>query len=101
LDEQQGDGPIEMLSDLLHRTHVAHARFESEELGGVRDEQWPEWYANYMLANGADRIAGGASPVTEDNLAAALRAAEREHQAAGGHAHWPHYYARRLLEQFG
>lgn len=30
---------------LLRETAAAHGAYETEELGGVFDEQWPEWYA--------------------------------------------------------
>ncbi len=37
---------------LLKDTAAAHGTHEAEELGGVFDEQWPEWYATYF----ADRL---------------------------------------------
>ncbi len=33
---------------LLKDTAAAHGSFEKEQLGGVFDEQWPEWYAAYF-----------------------------------------------------
>ena len=33
---------------LLKETAAAHGKHEAEELGGVFDEQWPEWYATYF-----------------------------------------------------
>ncbi|MEO8263218.1 MAG: hypothetical protein ABI566_11680 [Pseudolysinimonas sp.] len=33
---------------LLKDTAAAHGKHEAEELGGVFDEQWPEWYSTYM-----------------------------------------------------
>jgi hypothetical protein len=39
---------------LLKDTAVAHGEFEKTELGGVYDEQWPEWYATYFV----DRLHG-------------------------------------------
>ena len=38
----------ELLRELLTRTAEAHGRFESEQLGGVYDEAWPQWYAAFM-----------------------------------------------------
>ncbi|WP_448808832.1 hypothetical protein [Agromyces bauzanensis] len=38
----------EVILDLLIRTAAAHGAYEAEELGGVYDEQWPEWYATHM-----------------------------------------------------
>jgi hypothetical protein len=33
---------------LLKDTAAAHGKFEKEKLGGVFDEQWPEWYSDYF-----------------------------------------------------
>jgi len=46
---------------LLKDTAAAHGVFEKEQLGGVFDEQWPEWYATYFtdrLHDEGRRIAG-------------------------------------------
>lgn len=42
--------PLEIILDALNKAAAAHGIHEAEELGGVYDEQWPEWYAEYMLA---------------------------------------------------
>ena len=39
------------LADALHRVHAAHT--EHEKLTGEYDEQWPEWYAKYLVAEQA------------------------------------------------
>jgi len=40
--------PAAYLEQLLVETAEAHGRFEEQQLGGERDEQWPRWYAAYM-----------------------------------------------------
>jgi len=40
------DGAI--LLELLKNAAAAHGIHEKEDLGGVFDEQWPEWYAAHM-----------------------------------------------------
>jgi len=47
----------------------AHHGYESNALGGVRDEQWPGWYAAYVLG----RLGDFAPPT---RLAAWLEAVE-------------------------
>jgi hypothetical protein len=37
----------EQLADLLREAERAHGEYESEL--GHRDEDWPTWYAQYML----------------------------------------------------
>lgn len=38
----------EILLDLLRQAAAAHGIHEQEDLGGVYDEAWPEWYAAHM-----------------------------------------------------
>ena len=37
------------LAELLRETSQAHGKHEKEELGGQFDEDWPAWYAGYLL----------------------------------------------------
>jgi hypothetical protein len=39
----------EELTRLLREAEEAHGRYEKEELGGKRDEDWPAWYAEYIV----------------------------------------------------
>lgn len=45
----------EVLIGLLKDAAAAHGIHEAEELGGVYDEEWPEWYAAHMTAALAER----------------------------------------------
>ena len=38
-----------VILDLLTKAAAAHGIHEAEDLGGVRDEQWPEWYTAHMV----------------------------------------------------
>jgi hypothetical protein len=38
----------EILLDALKRAEEAHGAYEAEVLGGVRDDEWPQWYAEHM-----------------------------------------------------
>jgi hypothetical protein len=39
----------EELTRLLQEAEQAHGKYETEELGGVRDENWPAWYAEFIV----------------------------------------------------
>jgi hypothetical protein len=39
----------EELTSLLREAEEAHGRYEKEELGGERDEDWPRWYAEFIV----------------------------------------------------
>jgi hypothetical protein len=51
----------EELARLLREAEEAHGRYEQEELGGERDEDWPAWYAEYIVNALRDR-GEGSSP---------------------------------------
>ena len=39
----------EELTGLLREAETAHGQYEKEELGGVRDEEWASWYAEFIV----------------------------------------------------
>jgi hypothetical protein len=47
-DEPQADDTVAVILDHLRQAAEAHGIHEKEDLGGVYDEQWPEWYAQHM-----------------------------------------------------
>jgi catechol 2,3-dioxygenase-like lactoylglutathione lyase family enzyme len=52
------DATYSSTSDLaaaLRRAEAAHGVYEKEKLHGVRDADWPSWYAAYMIAEGAGK----------------------------------------------
>jgi hypothetical protein len=45
----------EELTSLLREAEKAHGQYEKEELGGERDEDWPSWYAEFIVNALRDR----------------------------------------------
>ena len=41
------------LAAAFRRAEAAHGKYEARALAGKRDENWPEWYAAYMVAEQA------------------------------------------------
>jgi hypothetical protein len=39
----------EELAELLREAEEAHGEYEKAELGGVRDENWASWYAEFIV----------------------------------------------------
>jgi hypothetical protein len=39
----------EELTDLLRAAEAAHGQYEKTVLGGVRDEEWAPWYAEFIV----------------------------------------------------
>jgi hypothetical protein len=48
----------EELARLLREAEAAHGRYEKEELGGVRDEEWASWYAEFIVNALGERSEG-------------------------------------------
>ena len=40
----------EELTRLLREAEAAHGEYERDELGGVRDEEWAAWYAEFIVS---------------------------------------------------
>jgi hypothetical protein len=49
----------EELTRLLREAEAAHGKYEKEELGGVRDEEWAPWYAEFIVNALRERGGGG------------------------------------------
>jgi hypothetical protein len=64
----------------------------------VRDEQWPAWYADFLLANGLDALI--ASKADTDEIASALEEFTQQQKAENDQQPWAAYAAAKLLERF-
>jgi len=90
---------IAALEALLGETEAAHGNYETTELNGVYDEQWPRWYAEYAVEHGIDAIVG--REVSPDELTELLTARWAELQGADPRPSepWTTFIARRLVEE--
>jgi hypothetical protein len=61
---------IEAIAALLVQAEAAHGVYESTELGGVYDQDWPRWYAHHAVEHGIGALLG--HDLTVDELAAFL-----------------------------
>jgi hypothetical protein len=82
--------------ELLEEAGKAHSVFERNELKGVRDEEWPAWYARYCLDHGLPDLIG--REIGEDHLANLLQRCDMEYRSGQPQEEWPGYYAQRILE---
>jgi hypothetical protein len=100
--QEQGDPRlISEVSALLSSAEAAHGRFEAEELGGKRDEEWPKWYASYLLDHGLLDLFPdpGASAELGEHLDDLLTEADRLQRANAPGEKWQDYYARFLVDR--
>ena len=85
--------PVDAISALLVETEQAHGRYETTELGGVYDQDWPRWYAAYAVEHGIGGLVG--HDVTADQLATFLAATNLAFQEAKSGDSWADWTARR------
>jgi len=87
---------VAAIGALLVRTEQAHGVFESTELGGVYDHEWPRWYAVYAVEHGIGELVGGG--VTVDELTEFLVRSNAEFEAIDPKPSesWATYAARRI-----
>jgi len=92
------DDRIPAIETLLAETEAAHGAYETTELNGVYDEQWPQWYAAYAVDHGIGAVLE--RDVTAGELAGILATAYQDFQATdpGPTDSWSTYVARRIVE---
>ncbi len=94
-----GRDRIEALNALLVETEEAHGAFESTELKGVYDQDWPSWYAAYAVKAGLGELVGHA--VATDQVAAFLASTSGEFERIEPKPSepWATYAARRIAAE--
>jgi len=92
---------LEAVEGLLDQAKEAHAEYERTELDGVYDEDWPRWYAHYVVDEGLGDLLG--RDVAADEVAAFFKTSYVEFSATVFEAEqsWTIYTARRMIEELG
>src|SRR5688572_5871874 len=85
---------------LLREGEAAHGAYETNVLGGVFGEDWPAWYAVYLLDHGlGDRLPSGES-LDVATLTAMLARLATDYQRGEQASPWPDVYARGVVAAF-
>ncbi len=88
---------IDAVNALLVQAAEAHHVFETTELGGAYDRDWPRWYAAYAVEQGIGVLVG--HPVTIDRLEQLLTSSNTafEQTESKPTESWAAYAARRIV----
>jgi hypothetical protein len=88
---------IAALEALLAETEAAHGAYETTELNGVYDQDWPRWYAAYAVDHGIGALLG--REVSADEVAEVLATSWEVLQNADPRPTdpWASVVARRLV----
>jgi hypothetical protein len=89
--------PETSVAALLREAEAAHGEYETAVLGGTYDEDWPRWYASYLLDHGLAVHLPGEGPGDVERLVATLKRLADDFEREGAAEPWPEVYARRLV----
>lgn len=92
------DALTAQVTELLNKAAAAHHVYETDELKGVRDEQWPAWYADFLITNGLADLLG--THINLDDLSTFLEKCNEQQKSEGSKESWYVYTAPRILERF-
>ncbi len=84
------------IARLLADTGAAHGDYETTALGGAYDEDWPGWYATYLLEHGLPDLLPRAADLGAARLGAILEHLDADYRREQPGGEWPTYYAERL-----
>ena len=95
-----GESLVGSVRSLLERAKKVHIEYERDVLGGAYDEEWPRWYAAYLIENGLPEllVPENKSSLDVERLAALLAGVDVAHRANAPESDWMVYYARYLIE---
>jgi hypothetical protein len=85
---------------ILRETEAAHGAYETHDLGGVFDEEWPAWYAAYLLDHGLGDHLPGAEGLDITTLTALLTRLAADYERAEQTSPWPDVYAQGIVTGF-
>jgi hypothetical protein len=90
---------IGAIQALLEQTEAAHGIYETTELDGTYDQDWPAWYARYAVDHGLSDLVGRA--LTAEEVTGVLEHIWDDPQRADPKPSepWAAYAARRLAEE--
>lgn len=95
----ESDPRVEAVTALLLEAESAHGTYEALDLGGVYDQDWANWYAEYAIEHGLSDVLGHATPL--DQVGPLLAAAYAEFEKLDprpDRAQWAMYLARRVVD---
>jgi hypothetical protein len=95
----ESDPRVEAVTALLLEAESAHGTYEALDLGGVYDQEWASWYAEYAIEHGLSDILGHPAPL--DRVSPLLAAAYAEFEQLDprpDRAEWAAHLARRVVE---
>jgi hypothetical protein len=87
---------VKLISDLLNQTSSAHHTLEQEVLNGEPDEQWFDWYTDYLIGHGLDNLLG--NELASELLSRFLLESAEESKQEETKLTWAEFTARKIVK---
>jgi hypothetical protein len=85
---------VNQIASLLSQAGSAHHQFEQTVLKGVYDQEWPAWYAEYVIAHGLNDLLP--NPVTIEQLSRFLAENYEVYKKENSKLGWADYTAQQI-----
>jgi len=89
----------EAIARLLEQAQAAHHEYEESELQGVYDDEWPAWYAQYVIEHGLTEEVS--QPITFDGLGEFLKESYARYVQSDRKLSWQAFTAAEIRETYG
>jgi hypothetical protein len=86
---------VAQIAKLLAEAGTAHHQYEQTVLKGVYDQEWPAWYAGYILERGLNSMLR--RPVNRDTLSQFLLQSNEMRQKQVPEPGWVEYTAHDIV----
>jgi hypothetical protein len=86
------------ITNLLSMAGSAHHIFEQTVLQGVYDQDWPAWYANYIIESGLNDLLS--QRLTVEQLGPFLYDINERYKAEKSALSWANYTAGKITENW-
>jgi hypothetical protein len=87
---------VKLISGLLNQANSAHHNFEQKVLEGGHDEQWFDWYTDYLIGHGLDNLLG--NELATELLSRLLLESAEESRQKGTKLTWAEFTARKIVK---
>lgn len=89
---------ITQIAHLLSQAGSAHHHFEQTVLNGVYDQEWPAWYADYVIKHGLKELLP--TPITVEQLARFFAENYEVYKRENSKQSWTDYTAQQINQIF-
>ncbi|MCG3211223.1 MAG: hypothetical protein FOGNACKC_04862 [Anaerolineae bacterium] len=89
---------VTQIARLLSQAGSAHHQYEQTILKGVYDQEWPAWYANYVIEHGLANLLN--QEVTAGQISQFFIESYQIYRKEGSNLGWVDYTAQQLVEKF-